>query len=135
MRIKRELLLGQTWRGGNPKCRNLGGSKEILALSMVTGKPHESRVVFRDQQGRTSWCSRASFVKWISAFKATVSKYRPSAFPGPHVIIRQYCWDGWEALVEDAVLVRARGDSPVAVFDSVIKQLHEMTDADREKQG
>ena len=124
-RIKRELLLGQTWRGNNEKCRNLGGSKEILALSIVTGKPNESRVVFRDQLGRKSWCSRTSFVTWITAYKASISSYRPPSFPGPHVIIRQYCWDGWEAFVEDRLLVRARGNSPVEVFDKVMAQLHE----------
>ena|SRR5271156_818449 len=123
MRTKRELLLGQTWSGNNGKCRNLGGSKEILALSMVKGKPHESRVVFRDQHGRKAWCTRASFVSWISAFKAYISRYTPPSFRGPHVIIRQFAWDGWEAFVEDRLLVRAKGNSPVAVFDSIMSQL------------
>jgi len=125
IRIKRELLVGQTWKANQPKCRNLGGSKEILALCIITGKPNESRVVFRDQLGRKSWCSRASFGNWISAFKARLSRYISPSFPGPHIIIRKYCWDGWEAFVEDRVLVRARGDSPAAVFDSVMNQLHE----------
>ena len=125
MRTKRELLLGQVWSGNNEKCRNRGGSKEILALATVEGKPHESRVAFRDQLGRKSWCSRASFLNWICAFKSHISKYAPPSFPGPHVIIRQFAWDGWEAFVEDRALVRARGSSPVAVFDNVMEQLHD----------
>jgi len=125
MRTKRELLLGQTWSGNNDKCHNLGGSKEIVALSIVKGKPHESRIVFLDQNGRKTWCTRASFVSWICAFRAYISSYKPPSFPGPHVIIRQFAWDGWEAFVEDRPLVRAKGNSPVVAFDAVIGQLHE----------
>lgn len=125
MRIKRDLLLGQTWSGNNEKCRTLGGSKEILALSTVTGKPHESRVVFCNQHGQKTWSTRASFVSWINAYKAYVSDYKPLLFPVPHVTIRQFAWDGWEGFVEDRALVRAKGNSPLAVFDSIMGQLHE----------
>jgi hypothetical protein len=124
MRLKRELLLGQKWSGNNDKCRNLGGTKEILALSTIIGKPHESRVAFRDKNGRVTWCTRASFVSWISAFKAYISSYNPPSLPGPNVIIQKVAWDGWEAFVEDRILVRAKGTSVLAVFDSIMRQLN-----------
>jgi hypothetical protein len=122
MRKRRELLVGQIWKGNNLKCQNLGGSKEILALSIVTGRPHESRIVFLDQRGRKTWCSRASFVNWISAYSAYIWRY-VAPEPGPSVVIEQSAWDGWEAFAEDRPLVRATGDSPVEAFDGVMTQL------------